>query len=382
MRIETLDILTAGTSWRNLIVVKLVADDGTVGFGEATIEYGDRALLAYLAEIFARAAKGLDPRDPQAVLDAMTHADYWRSGFIARTAFSGIELACWDIKGQAEGKPVWRMLAAQRSDPLLAYANGWYRTRRDPQRVAAAAAGVVERGYRALKIDPFGAGLGSLTESEWDRSLAIVREVRRAVGDQVELFVEGHGRFDVSSAAKLARAMEPMRPGFFEEPLIPELNHQLPKLIEQTAVPIALGERLSSPAQFEPLLRDCTRLVLQPDLCHVGGMLAAQRIAKMADQRGWRLAPHNAGGPLATTHAVHFGLTTPAVMVQEVFDDYEEPWVLEAFEGSAKVVGGAHCVSKAPGFGVKVHDQVLDQHPFSDRHLDLFAEGWEQREAR
>ena len=380
MRIESLDILTAGTTWRNLIVVKLTTDDGLVGLGEATIEYGDRALMAYLPEIFQRAVKGRDPRDIPALLAAMVKADYWRSGFIARTAFSAIELACWDIKARHEHMPVLRLFESDRDQPLPVYANGWYRTSRDPQLVAEAAAAVVEQGYRAMKIDPFGTGDESLSRDEADRSLAIVREVRDAVGDEVEIYIEGHGRFDLGTSVQLAKAMEPYRPGFFEEPLIPELNGLLPKLIEQTSVPIALGERLSSPEMFEPLAL-CPRLVLQPDLCHVGGIQAAMRVAEMAASRGWQLAPHNAGGPLATTHAMHFGLAHQQVMVQEVFDDFEADWVREAFTGRATVQAGCSAVSEEPGFGVDIREDILVRHPFVDRHLDLFTEGWEQRSA-
>ncbi len=173
--------------------------------------------------------------------------------------------------------------------------------------------------------------------------------------------------------------MEPYRPGFFEEPLIPELNGQLPELIAQTNVPIALGERLSCPEMFEPLVGSCARLVLQPDLCHVGGILEAKRVAEMAASRGWQLAPHNAGGPLATTHAIHFGLAHQQVTIQEVFDDFEEDWVRDAFVGRAMTERGYATVSDKPGFGIEVDENLLARHPFTDRYLDLFTEGWEQR---
>ena len=117
MHIDSLDILTLGTTWRNLIIVKLTTDDGLVGLGEATIEYGDRALMAYLPEIFQRAVKGRDPREIEAIFAAMVKADYWRSGFLARSAFSAIEMACWDIKARHQSKPVWRLLGSMR-EPL------------------------------------------------------------------------------------------------------------------------------------------------------------------------------------------------------------------------------------------------------------------------
>ena len=379
MKIVSMEILSAGTSWRNLIVVQLTTDHGLVGVGEATIEYGDRALMAYLPEIFARAVRGQDPLDVDSVVAAMVRADYWRSGFIARTAFSAVELDCWDIRGRHANQPVWKLLGTARQGPLPAYANGWYRTERDPEVVARAAAQVAARGYRALKIDPFGTGDKTLSTAEFDRSLAIVRYVRHAVGDEVELLVEGHGRFDLAWATKIAQAIEAYRPGFFEEPLIPELNYCLPELVNATEVPIALGERCSSPTMLEWLSRDCERLILQPDICHVGGLLAAREVVHMAEERGWRIAPHNAGGPLATTQATHLGLASSAVMVQETFDDFEEPWVCQAFLGSARFSNGALIASNEPGFGVQVQQDILAAHPFVDRHMDLYSEGWEQR---
>lgn len=378
MQIESLDILSAGTGWRNLIVVKLTTDTGVVGYGEATIEYGDRALMAYLPEIFT-AVKGRDPRDIDDVFAAMVYADYWRSGFIARTAFSAIELACWDLKGRIEAKPVWQLLGGKRPQPLRAYANGWYRSDRDPERIAELAEKVVARGYLALKIDPFGAGDKTLSPEEMEISLAIIRNVRLAVGDNVELFIEGHGRFDLDFAVVLAAAMEPYRPGFFEEPLIPELNDQLPQLVSSTRIPIALGERLSTPKLFEWVTTGCDNLVLQPDICHIGGINALTQVVHLAESRGWSVAPHNAGSPLATTHAVHLGIASPAIVVQETFDDFEEPWVRQGFAGHVQVNNGHYDVGSEPGFGVTVQEEVLAAHPMTDEHLDLYAEGWEQR---
>jgi len=262
---------------------------------------------------------------------------------------------------------------------LLAYANGWYRSERDPEQIAQLAQQVVQRGYQAMKIDPFGAGHEQLSAHERQISLAIIRQVRQAVGDDIELYVEGHGRFDLPTAMDLANEMEPYRPGFFEEPLIPELNDQLPELIRQTNVTMALGERLSTPKLFEWVTADCDQLVLQPDISHIGGICGLREVIYLADQRGWRVAPHNAGGPLATTHAVHLGLTEPAIMIQETFDDFEQTWVRQAFPGRAEVVDGQYALSEQPGFGVNVQEDLLNEHPFTDLHLDLYAQGWERR---
>jgi L-alanine-DL-glutamate epimerase-like enolase superfamily enzyme len=116
-----LEIRTAGTRWRNVILVKVTTNIGLAGWGEATIEYRDRALLAYLPEVFERAVRGRDPLQVEEVMSAMVRADYWRSGFIARTAFSAIEMACWDIIGRHAGRPVYKLLSPLRTEPLIAY---------------------------------------------------------------------------------------------------------------------------------------------------------------------------------------------------------------------------------------------------------------------
>ncbi len=144
-----------------------------------------------------------------------------------------VEMACWDIVGKALGQPVYRLLGGAVRDRVKAYANGWYTVERDPEEFHAAARRVVDRGYRALKLDPFGTGLLELDRAERLRSVALIEAVRDAVGADVEILVEMHGRFTPAIAIRLARELEPFAPAWIEEPVPPENLKALAKVAEQ-----------------------------------------------------------------------------------------------------------------------------------------------------
>ena len=143
----------------------------------------------------------------------MKYGDYGRAGEIVMSGIACVEIACWDIKGKALGVPVWQLLGGAVTDRIPAYANGWYTTERTPESYAAAAKKVIERGYRALKIDPFGTGHFELSHVESMQAVALIEAVRDAIGPEAELMLEMHGRFSPATAVRLAHEMAPFRPG-------------------------------------------------------------------------------------------------------------------------------------------------------------------------
>ena len=189
MRITGLRTGVIGTPWRHLTFVELQTDEGLTGVGETRMINHTEALLGYLAEIEATEVIGHDPFAIEALVHRMTRLDYGRSGEIAMSALAVLEMACWDIMGKALGQPVHRLLGGPVRDRVKAYANGWYTVERSPEEFHAAARRVIERGYRALKFDPFGAGLWELEPEERRRSIGLVEAVRDAVGDDVEILV-------------------------------------------------------------------------------------------------------------------------------------------------------------------------------------------------
>src|SRR6185503_8028986 len=187
---------------------------------------------------------GSDPFNVEDLVLRMFRNDYARAGEIAMSAISTVEMACWDIVGKALGQPVYRLLGGAVRDKIKAYANGWYTVERTPTEFHAAAKRVLERGYRALKLDPFGAGFYELDRAETQRSIELVEAVRDAVGPDVEILVEMHGRFNPATAIEIARQLEPFRPGWLEEPVPPENLAALKKAADQIHIPIATGERI------------------------------------------------------------------------------------------------------------------------------------------
>jgi len=223
----------------------------------------------------------------------MWRRDFARAGEIAMSAIAVVETACLDIVGKALDQPVYRLLGGPVRDRVKAYANGWYRAERSPEAFHAAATRVVERGYRALKLDPFGPATSALERRELAASLALVEAVRDAVGPDVDLYVELHGRFTPAAAIAIARELEPFTPAWIEEPVPPENPKALARVAARVTCPIATGERIHSRHDFRELLELQCVDVLQPDLTMCGGIREVCKLAAWADVYGVLVAPHN-----------------------------------------------------------------------------------------
>lgn len=384
MRITELRTVVVGTPWRHLTFVEVHTDEGLTGVGETRMIGHTDALLGYLAEAEHNQIRGSDPFDVEALAQRMHRIDYGRSGEVAMSALAVVEMACWDIVGQALGQPVFRLLGGQVRDRIKAYANGWYATERDPESFHAAARRVVERGYRALKLDPFGAGLWELDRAERARSIELVEAVRDAVGDDVELLVEMHGRFTPAVAVGLARDLERFAPAWIEEPVPPENLKALAKVAERVSIPVATGERIHSRFEFRELFELQAADIVQPDLAHFGGILETRKLAATAETHYVLIAPHNVCGPIATAANLHLAACTPNFKIQEHFNDFADAWVLDLAPGlpAVDLQDGCFVLPTAPGLGVKIDWDAVAEHPRERVHFDLFKPGWERRDAR
>src|ERR671911_2755344 len=207
MRIAEVRPLVLGTPWRHLAFVVVRTDEGLEGVGEVRMLNQTEALLGYLSDVVPAHVLGSDPFEIEALVQRIAHAEYTRTGPISMSALAVLEQACWDIVGKALGEPVYRLLGGAVRDRIKAYANGWYTVERTPGEFHAAARAVVERGYRALKLDPFGAASGELEPAELRRAVALVEAVRDAVGPDAEVLIEMHGRFTPATAVTVARAL-------------------------------------------------------------------------------------------------------------------------------------------------------------------------------
>jgi galactonate dehydratase len=375
-----------GTSWRELIFVKVETDEGITGWGEVRAVNKVQAVIGYLAEAAPRYLLGRDPFDTERLAHEMTTADYGRPGEVAMSSLALLEVACWDIKGKALNQPVYRLLGGAVRDRIKLYANGWYRVERSPEAFAAAARSAVAKGYRALKFDPFGANHFEFSRAEKRLSIALVAAVREAVGLDVDLFIEMHGRFTPIGAIEMARELAPFQPGWLEEPVPPENLRALKKVMDGVAplgIPVATGERIHTPGDVQELLALHACDILQTDLTHFGGLANTKKIAAQADAAYIRLAPHNVGGPVSTAAALHLNACTTNAMIQENFNDFDDPYVMAAAPG-VPAIGPDGCVPlpSGPGLGVEVDEAVLAVHPARKVFFNLYSDDWQKRNSR
>ncbi|HEV2784044.1 MAG TPA: mandelate racemase/muconate lactonizing enzyme family protein [Actinophytocola sp.] len=381
MKITGVRTHVLGTPWRNLTIVEVLTDEGISGLGEVRMLNHTDALHAYLEEAAPRHIIGSDPFDVESLVHRMMRHDYARPGEIAMSALAIVEIACWDIKGKALGLPVYKLLGGPVRDRILAYANGWYQVERTPEEFHDAARKVVERGYRALKLDPFGAGMFELDAEETARSIALVEAVRAAVGPDVDILIEMHGRFNAATAIRIANLLEPYRPGWIEEPVPPENLKALAKVAAHTDIPIATGERLHTRYDWRELFELQAADILQTDITHSGGLLEGKKLAGAAETHYLLMAPHNVGGTISTAANLHLAATTVNFKIQEHFNDFADSFVKECAPGLPEVVDGYFALPDGPGLGVRLDHEALAAHPRVRVDFNLFADGWERRQA-
>jgi len=381
MRITGCRTTVVGAPWRDLVFVELDTDDGRTGVGEVRLVNKTRTLLACVEELAPRYVVGADPFDVERLAWNVQRAEYGRVGEVAASALSVFDMACWDLIGQALGVPVWRLLGGRFRDRIPAYANGWYTTEREPDAIAERARGVVARGYRGLKLDPFGAAHAELSAAERARSVAIVAAVRDAVGPHIQLMVEMHGRFTVAEAVRVAALLEPYDPEWIEEPVPPENPAALAAVRRATRIPIATGERVHALPEFRELFERGLVDVVQADLTHFGGFLEMKRLAGWAGAYYAVLAPHNVCGPVATAANLHLAAVTPNFKVLEHFNDFADPWLAGVVDAAPTVdpADGCFAVPDRPGLGVRLDAQACAAHPATGAHLELCRPGWERR---
>ena len=381
MRIVDVVTTVVGAPWRELTFVELVTDDGSRGVGEVRMVNKTDTLLACISELADRHVIGADPFDRETLTFKIQRAEYARPGEVTQSALAAFDIACWDLIGQELNLPVWKLLGGEYRNRVRAYANGWYQTDRDPIAVAESARDVVARGYTALKLDPFGSAWMSLPPAEQRHSLDLVAAVRDAVGPDVEIMIEMHGRFSPAAAAGIARELEPLAPAWLEEPVPFDSPTGLARVRNATHRPIATGERIHVLSDFRALIEQGLVDIVQADLTHFGGFTGLRRLAGWAEAYELPLAPHNVCGPVGTAANVHFAIATPNHLILEHFNDFADPWVNELVDAAPAVdpIDGCFPLPTGPGLGVRLDHEACAEHPRTHAGIFLFSDGWEQR---
>jgi galactonate dehydratase len=384
MRIVDLRLTVVGTPWRELVFLELTTDEGLTGVGEVRMVNKTDTLVACIGELAPRYVIGTDPFDLERLAWNVQRGEYGRAGEVAQSALAAFDVASWDLMGQSLGVPVWKLLGGKFRDRVPAYANGWYQAEREAGAIARLARGVVERGYRALKLDPFGAASAELPAADRRRAGSIVAAVREAVGPDVQLLIEMHGRFTPATAVRVAAMLEPYDPEWIEEPVPPENAAALARVKAATRTPIATGERAHTIADIREFIETGVADVVQVDLTHFGGFLPMKHLAGWADAHYLLLAPHNVCGPVGTMANVHFGVATPNYKVLEHFNDFADPWVQDLVDHAPRVSADDGCfgLPDRPGLGVRLNHEACAAHPRTGGRLRLFEAGWEKRGTR
>jgi galactonate dehydratase len=379
MKITNVTTYLVGNAWKNWLFVRVDTDEGIHGVGEGSLN-GFSATVETAVHELRDAYIGLDPSQVELLLQRMVRDVYTEGGQIHMAAVSAIEVACWDIVGKSLGKPVHELLGGKVRDRVRVYANGWYRTDRTPETFAAAARDVAGRGYTALKFDPFGGAWRVQERREEDLSIAIVEAVRDAVGPDVDLMIEGHERFSVSTALRIADRLVEFRPAWFEEPVHHQQIGAMVEVARRSPVPIATGESFTSLGQFADLLAHDVVHILQPEPLYLGGLWRTRQVAAMADAHHAVVAPHNAQGPVCSAIAVTLGACTPNFYVQESFDEFNASWTQEIVDRPILPKDGYVDIPAGPGLGIELDWERLAAHPYERANLlHLFEPGWERR---
>lgn len=390
MKLQDLEIFVVAPppgTWggRYFIFVKLTTDTGIIGYGEvyaATV--GPKPMTAVIEDVFQRHFEGHPPNRVEQFFRSA-----YSSGFTQRPdptvmgAFSGLEIACWDIVGKALEQPVHELLgglvnprvraysyiypyAGQAHDPQTFFA--------DPDGLAAAAVRMVDDGFTAVKFDP--AGPYTIYDGhqpamyDLDQSEACCKAIRAAVGPRADLLFGTHGQFTTSGAIRLARRIEAYDPLWFEEPCPPDNLLEFSKVAASTSVPIATGERLTTKAEFATLLRTGGASILQPALGRAGGIWEGKKIAIMAEAFNAEMAPHLYAGPIEWAANIQLGASLPNLLIAESISNGQD-FHAELVHNPMRVEDGHIEPPKTPGLGVALNEDVARAHSAVGERLHL-----------
>ncbi len=377
MKITAVKPLVVHAEMRNWIFVKVETDQaGLWGWGEASLEWKTRSVVGAVQD-FEPMIIGEDPTRIEHLYQKMYRQSFWRTGVIGLSAISGIEQACWDILGKSLNQPVYKLLGGAVRSKVRMYTHlgggdmrSVYETQwsNDAKLFADRALEVVARGYSAVKvlITPPTESLNSIAAYRYAEHT--MEAIRLAVGEKIDILVDCHGRHSLANAVEFCRVLAPFRPYFVEEPVPPENVDVLAEVRKASPVPIATGERLVTRYQFREIFEKLACHVIQPDLCHCGGIWEAKKIAAMAEVYTIGVAPHNPLGPVANAAALHFDLSTPNFLIQEdMLADV--PWRWEVVQHALVTEGGYWLPPDAPGLGIEVNETAAGNHPFKQEVL-------------
>lgn len=378
-----------GIGGKYFIFVRLTTDGGVHGYGEAyNATFGPHMTAKMIEDVAGRYLIGRDPHD----IENFFRRAY-SSGFSQRPdismmgCVSALEMACWDIIGKEVGKPVYMLLGGRVNETLRSYtylyphegsvhsedATG-RNVYNDPELAAACAAEYVAQGFDAVKLDPAGPYTAFDGHQprlvDIDLSAAMLKAIREAVGTRADILFGTHGQFTASGALRLARAIEPYDPLWFEEPVPPDMPEVMAEVARGTSIPIATGERLTTKWEFARVIENRAAAILQPDLGRSGGILETKKIAGMAEAYHIQVAPHCYCGPIVGAANIQLAVTLPNFLILESLKQWDG-FHAKLLKKKIEWQDGHVIPSTEPGLGVELDEAVCEAHPYDGPHLHL-----------
>ena len=386
MKLQDMEVIVTappapGWGGRYWILVKLTTDTGIVGWGECyASSIGPDAMTAVIEDVFSRHMQGANPED----IELMFRRVY-SSGFTQRPdltvmgAWSGLEIACWDILGKDRDRPVYALLGGKMNDRIRAYTYLYPQPQHNltdfwtsPDQAAESAAAMLALGYTAVKFDPAGPytlrGGHMPAMSDISQSVAFCAAIRDAVGDKADLLFGTHGQFSTAGAIRLGQALEPYSPLWFEEPIPPDNVAEMAKVADAVRIPVATGERLTTKAEFAEVLRQGAATILQPALGRAGGIWEMKKVAAIAEVYNAQMAPHLYAGPVEWAANVHLAASIPNILMAETI---ETPFHAALIKNSIAVENGFITPPSAAGLGIEVDEDLARAHPYTGSGLHL-----------
>ncbi|OJI95482.1 L-alanine-DL-glutamate epimerase-like enolase superfamily enzyme [Planktotalea frisia] len=386
MKLQDLDIIVTappapGWGGRYWILIKVTTDTGITGWGECyASSIGPEAMRPVIEDVFERHMQGENPEN----IELMFRRAY-SSGFTQRPdltvmgAFSGLEIACWDILGKARERPVYALLGGKMNERIRAYTYLYPLPHHDmaafwtsPEMAAESAADAVARGYTAVKFDPAGPytlrGGHMPAMSDISQSVAFCKAIREAVGDKADLLFGTHGQFNTAGAIRLGQALEPYSPLWFEEPTPPDHVEDMARVARNVRIPVATGERMTTKSEFATVLRAGAAEILQPALGRAGGIWEMKKTAAIAEVFNAQMAPHLYAGPIEWAANIHLAASIPNILMAETI---ETPFHDALIKSSIKVEQGFITPPTTPGLGIDVDEALARAHPYNGKGLHL-----------
>jgi len=354
MKIKSYELFLVPPRW---LFLKIETDEGLVGWGEPVIE-GKAATVKAAVEELMTYLVGKDPLPIEDHWNVMYRAGFYRGGPILMSAIAGIDQALWDIKGKYYNAPIHQLLGGKAREKMKVYS--WIGGDR-PSDVGRAAKQMADSGFLAVKMNATEELQYVDSYAKIDEAVSRIAAIREAVGAEFGVGIDFHGRVHKPMAKILAKELEPYRPMFIEEPVLPENNEDLREIARHVAIPIATGERMFSKWQYKALLQAGYADIIQPDLSHAGGITECKKIISMAEAFDVAAAPHCPLGPIALAACLQVDATCHNAFIQEqslgihynqgsdLLDYLEDKTVFQYRDGYVNIPEG-------PGLGISIDE--------------------------